>query len=123
RAVPLIQERLVTLDEALGKLQFLFTPDDELAIAEDSRAGVEGDAQAVLVAAVEALEGLEAFDHESLQQLLRARLVDGLGLKPKFAFAPVRVAITGSRVSPPLFESMELLGRESCLVRLRAALA
>ena len=56
---------------------------------------------------------------------LRDALVSGLGLKPRLAFGPVRVAITGSRVSPPLFESMEILGRESCLARiasLRSAL-
>ena len=54
---------------------------------------------------------------------LRASLVDGLGLKPKNAFGPVRVAITGRRVSPPLFESMELLGRDRTLARLAPALA
>jgi glutamyl-tRNA synthetase len=53
---------------------------------------------------------------------LKDALVDGLGLKPRKAFAPVRVAITGRTVSPPLYESMELLGRERSLGRLRAAL-
>jgi glutamyl-tRNA synthetase len=53
-----------------------------------------------------------------LQTVLRAAVVDGLGLKPRVAFAPLRVAITGRRVSPPLFESMEILGRESCLTRI-----
>ena len=59
-------------------------------------------------------------DVPALVAALRAVLVDGLGLKPRFAFGPVRVGITGSRVSPPLFESIELLGRESSLTRLRA---
>jgi glutamyl-tRNA synthetase len=49
--------------------------------------------------------------------------VDDLGLKPRLAFGPVRAAITGSRISPPLFESIELLGRESALARIAAALA
>jgi glutamyl-tRNA synthetase len=52
---------------------------------------------------------------------LRSSLVEGLGLKPKLAFGPVRVAATGRRVSPPLFESLELLGRDRTLRRLRAA--
>ena len=59
----------------------------------------------------------------AIEAALRAALVDGLGLKPKLAFGPVRVAVTGRRVSPPLFESLELLGRERSLARLRAALA
>ena len=61
---------------------------------------------------------IEAVDADWPERLLREALVDGLGLKPKFAFGPVRLAITGSNVSPPLFESMELLGRESSLARL-----
>ena len=56
-----------------------------------------------------------------IEAALRAALVEGLGLKPKLAFGPVRVAVTGRRVSPPLFESMELLGRERTLGRLRCA--
>jgi glutamyl-tRNA synthetase len=54
---------------------------------------------------------------------LRTALVDNLALKPRLAFGPVRAAITGSRISPPLFESIELLGRESTLARIAAALA
>ena len=74
----------------------------------------------MLDASLAALEALEPFAADEIQAALRAALVDGLGLKPRFAFGPVRVGITGSRVSPPLFESMELLGRESSLTRLRA---
>ena len=57
-----------------------------------------------------------------IEERLRAALIDGLGLKPRVAFGPVRIAVTGSRVSPPLFESMELLGRDRSLARLRDAL-
>ena len=60
------------------------------------------------------------FDAGSIQAALRARLVDGLGIKPKFAFGPLRVALTGGKVSPPLFESMEILGRDATLARLRS---
>jgi glutamyl-tRNA synthetase len=58
---------------------------------------------------------------EAIEAALRATLVDDMGLKPRHAFGPVRVAVTGRRVSPPLFESMELLGRERSLRRLDAA--
>ncbi|WP_063628094.1 glutamate--tRNA ligase [Actinospica robiniae] len=60
---------------------------------------------------------------QAIDDALRAALIEGLGLKPKNAFTPIRVAITGRRVSPPLFESIELLGRDRALARLRAATA
>ncbi|NLE18095.1 MAG: glutamate--tRNA ligase, partial [Propioniciclava sp.] len=77
-------------------------------------------AAAIVDASLAVLEGLPTWDDESIQAALRARLVDDLGIKPKFAFGPVRVGVTGSRVSPPLFESMAILGRESSLARLKA---
>ncbi len=120
RATPLIQERLGVLSEALTKLEFLFTADADLVVADDARAQLGENAGEVLDASLAALEALEPFAADEIQAALRAALVDGLGLKPRFAFGPVRVGITGSRVSPPLFESMELLGRESSLARLRA---
>ena len=119
-AAPLIQERLTLLSEALPKLQFLFTPDADLAFDEASVDALGDDAAHVLDAALAVLEVLPTWDDASLQAGLRARLVDDLGIKPKFAFAPVRVGVTGSRVSPPLFESMAILGRASSLARLRA---
>ncbi|MFT3834437.1 MAG: glutamate--tRNA ligase [Micropruina sp.] len=120
RATPLIQERLGVLSEALPKLAFLFTADADLVVADDARAQLGANAAEVLDASIAALEALEPFAADEIQAALRAALVDGLGLKPRFAFGPVRVGITGSRVSPPLFESMELLSRESSLTRLRA---
>jgi glutamyl-tRNA synthetase len=66
---------------------------------------------------------LADWTHEAIEQALRTALVDGLGLKPRNAFGPVRVAVTGSTVSPPLFESMELLGRDRSLSRLHRALS
>ncbi len=120
RATPLIQERLSVLSEALPKLQFLFTADADLVVADDARTQLGENADEVLDASIAALETVEPFAADEIQAALRAALVDGLGLKPRFAFGPVRVGITGSRVSPPLFESMELLGRESSLTRLRA---
>ena len=119
-ATPLIQERLVLLSEALDKVQFLFTPDAELELDEASVNALPENAAAIVDASLAVLEGLPTWDDESIQAALRARLVDDLGIKPKFAFGPVRVGVTGSRVSPPLFESMAILGRESSLARLKA---
>jgi glutamyl-tRNA synthetase len=118
RAVPLVQERLVLLSEAVPKLAYLFTPDAELVVDPDALAKAGSDASAVVEAATSALSGLGEWNHEAIQAALREALVEGMGLKPKFAFGPVRLAITGSNVSPPLFESMELLGRDSSLDRL-----
>ena len=76
-------------------------------------------ARRMLDSAIEVAETVP-FDAASIQAGLRERIVDDLGIKPKFAFAPIRVAISGRTVSPPLFESMEILGRDESLVRLRA---
>lgn len=76
----------------------------------------------VLRATVDAIAELPSWTTPALQEALNAALVDGLELKPRKAFGPVRVAVTGSQVSPPLFESMEILGRDKVLARLTAAL-
>lgn len=118
KAVPLVQERLVLLSEAVPKLAYLFAADAELVIDPEALAKAGPDAAQVVDAATAALAGPGEWETEAIQAALREALVDGLGLKPKFAFGPVRLAVTGSNVSPPLFESMELLGRESSLARL-----
>ena len=118
-AAPLVQERLVTLSEAKDKLAFLFASDDAIEADEAAVAKLPDNAAQVLDASIEVLEDLEPFDAEHIQAALRARLVEELGIKPRFAFSPARVALTGTNVSPPLFESMELLGREATLARLR----
>ena len=74
----------------------------------------------MLDAAGTALTGLADWTHAAIEDALRGALVDGLGLKPKTAFTPVRVAVTGRRVSPPLFESIELLGRDLSVARVAA---
>lgn len=117
-AVPLIQERLVLLSEAVPKLGYLFTADADLVIDPDALAKASPDARTVVKTAQQALGELDDWSHDEIHTALRTALVDGLGVKPKFAFGPVRLAITGSLVSPPLFESMELLGKASCLARL-----
>ena len=121
-AMPLVQERMVTLSEALPKLGFLFTADADLLVDADAVAKAGESFPQVVRAARDALAPLVDWNHETIEAALRTALVDGLGLKPRLAFGPVRLAITGSTVSPPLFESMALLGRDSCLARLDAVL-
>jgi glutamyl-tRNA synthetase len=117
---PLIQTRVTLLGEAVGMLGFLFTADDALVVEEDARGALKESAAEVLDAATAALSALPAdgFTTQATQDALQAALVDRLGLKPRFAFTPLRVAVSGRRVSPPLFESLEILGRESTLARL-----
>ncbi|MGA9714273.1 MAG: glutamate--tRNA ligase, partial [Aeromicrobium sp.] len=78
----------------------------------------------VVRAAREALDvaNLTEWSTVAIESALRSSLVDGLGLKPRLAFGPVRVAVTGSRISPPLFESLELLGHARTMARLDAVL-
>ncbi|MCU1404301.1 MAG: glutamate--tRNA ligase [Glaciihabitans sp.] len=115
-ATPLVQERMQLLGEAPGLLGFLFVSDD--ALKYDDEAIPKPDALPVLEASITALEHLDDFTHTSIEAALRVALIEELGLKPRIAFGPLRAAISGRRISPPLFESMELLGRESTLARL-----
>lgn len=122
-ATPLVSERMETLDQAPGMLGFLFTDADTFSMnPADVAAAVTG-AGEVLDAAVAALANLPEWTTSAIEVALRGALIDGLGLKPRKAFGAVRVAITGRRVSPPLFESMELLGRDVSMSRLTAARA
>ncbi|MBQ1443905.1 MAG: glutamate--tRNA ligase [Renibacterium sp.] len=118
-AAPLIQERIQLLGEAPEMLRFLFVADDDVAPAEDALKGLPENLAEVLDAAIDAVEPLASWTAESIQEALRAALIDGLGLKPRLAFGPVRTAISGRRISPPLFESMVILGKDSSLARLR----
>ena len=119
---PMVQERISVLSEAAGMLRFLFTAEDSFAPEPESAAKALGsDARPVLDASVSALSALPEWTTPNIERALKEALVDGLGLKPRKAFAPVRVAVTGRTVSPPLYESMELLGRERTLGRLHRA--
>jgi glutamyl-tRNA synthetase len=119
-AVPLVQERMETLGQSVPMLSFLLTDRPE----RDPEAWAAlADARPALTAALHALDALDEWRAPDIETALRAALVEGLGLKPKVAFGPVRVAVTGRRVSPPLFESLEILGRERTLSRLHDALA
>jgi len=127
----LIQTRMALLTEAPALVRPFFVADDQLVIDEDARAQLGGDAPAVLDAALKVLGDID--DHGTgvlgtgspwnaagIEAALRAAIVDGLGIKPRLAFGPLRTAVSGARISPPLFESMEILGKTSTLNRLRS---
>jgi glutamyl-tRNA synthetase len=113
RAAPLVQEKIVKLSDFPEFAGFFFGD------VEPDSADLDGGAP-MLAAADEALASLEPFEAAQIETALRTA-ADVLGLKPRQAFQPIRVAVTGSKVSPGLFESIELLGREKTLSRLRAA--
>ena len=119
-ATPLVQERMQVLAEAPDLLGFLLVPDEYLVITEDARKALSADAGTTLTAAEDALLGVREWVTVEIEAALRVALVDGLGLKPRLAFTPLRVAVTGRRISPPLFESMELLGQASTVARIAA---
>jgi glutamyl-tRNA synthetase len=119
-AAALVQTRIVVLGDAWDLLKFL--NDDEYAIDPKAAAkelGPEG--APVLDAALAALDGVTDWTAAQIEAALKVALIEGLALKPRKAFGPIRVAATGTTVSPPLFESLELLGRDRSLHRLRAA--
>ncbi|MFC0673344.1 glutamate--tRNA ligase [Brachybacterium hainanense] len=121
-ATPLVQTRMNLLGEAPDLLGFLFTADADLVVQDDALKKLGEDPVAVLdraIAEVEAL-GEGSFTAAALEDALRTAIVEDMGIKPRLAFGPLRSAISGRRISPPLFESMELLGRGSSLVRLRS---
>jgi glutamyl-tRNA synthetase len=122
-AMPLVAERINKLTEAVDMLGFLFVDEASFAVDEaDAEKLLNDDGRAVVARALPALEALSEWSTAAIQEALQTELVDGMGLKPRNAFGPVRVAVTGRRISPPLFESMELLGRERSLGRLQSAL-
>jgi glutamyl-tRNA synthetase len=111
RTVPIVQEKLERLDKYLDYAGFLFRevePDSKLLN------------RPVLIEAERVLGKVEPFRTEAIEQALRA-LPEALGMKPRQVFQTIRAALTGTTVSPSLFESIELLGREKTLERLRAA--
>jgi len=119
-AALLVQTRIVVLGDAWELLKFL--DDSSYAIEEKAAAKELGpDAIPVLDVAIAALEKVGAWSVESIETALKTALIEEAGLKPRKAFGPIRVAVTGSTISPPLFESLELLGRERSLARLRGA--
>jgi glutamyl-tRNA synthetase len=107
KVAPLVQEKIATLGEFPAFAGFFFAP-------VEVEAEVDGE---VVPAAAETLAGVEPFEAAPIEAALRD-LAARLELKPREAFQPIRLAVTGSKVSPGLFESLEVLGKEEALVRL-----
>lgn len=123
-AIELIQERIETLSQGVEMLRFLFVPDDNFQIDEIDKAAVlDASGMVALAAGQEALGSVATWNRVEIEAALRAKLIDEMGLKPKSAFGPVRVAVTGRRVSPPLFESLELLGQARSMARIASVLS
>ena len=121
-ALPIIQERITKLSEIPGMLNFLFVKD--FVVESESIAKVNDTAsKAVLMRALADLAALNEWTHSAIESVLRSSLIEEMGLKPRVAFGSIRIAVTGSTISPPLFESMELLGKSACLERISSALA
>ena len=127
-----IQTRINLLTEASALVRPFYVADDALEISEDARKGLKESAGEVLDAAIAALEPLtlpegvlaenrtgNQWHTAEIERVLREAIVDGMGIKPRLAFGPLRTAVSGQKVSPPLFESMEILGKDSTLTRLR----
>jgi glutamyl-tRNA synthetase len=122
KIVPLIRERLTTLDDCLAFGSFFFldqvhpTPEDLIAKGLDAKQSA-----AIAKKSYEILSGLSSIDHATAEPPLRA-YVEESGLNANQVFGILRVATTGQKVSPPLFESMEIIGREKCLQRIKQAI-
>jgi glutamyl-tRNA synthetase len=116
-AAPLVKERMRTLAEGVELVRFLFSD-----VSPDAKAMkmLGPDKAELLGKAADALEALDPWTHEEIERVLRA-LQGETGLSPKQAFQPIRAAVTGTLVSPPLFESIALLGRDRVVARLRSA--
>ena len=122
RALPIIQERIIMFSEVPAMLNFLFV--QELTIESESLPKIkDADAKVILKRSLKELAPISDWTHTTIEAALRTSLIDEMGLKPRVAFGAVRIATTGGAVSPPLFESMELLGKEASLARISAALA
>ena len=122
KALPIIQERIVKLGEIPAMLKFLFVKD--LVIETESKEKIKDElSKDVLKRALDVLELLNSWNHDAIESALRAALIEEMGLKPRIAFGAVRIAVTGSHISPPLFESMELLGKEPSISRINRAIS
>ncbi len=125
RIIPLVQERIKLLTEIVDMADFFFLP-DQLEYATETLLGKKfspepGKAAEALDLTLNRVEKLEPWEHKALEAAIRP-LADNLSLKAGDLFGLIRVAVTGKTVTPPLFETMAVLGRERTLARLRSAL-
>ena len=121
QAAPLIQERITVLSEGVPMLGFLFCQAKDIVVQDDAKDGLPADSKQIIEAAIEVLEAIDDQDFvtATIQAGLNQKLIEQLGQKPRNAFGPLRTGISGRRISPPLFESMEILGKAETLDRLR----
>jgi glutamyl-tRNA synthetase len=124
-AAPLVQSRVRLLGEVSGMVGALLSTEGYIEPDDDARKTLKDSAAAVLDIAIAALEGVGEGDWKTdqLHELLNVKLIEEGGYKPRLAFGPVRVAVSGRRVSPPLFESMEILGKDLTIARLKGLAA
>jgi len=122
KVTPLIRERLVTLEDCLTFAKFFFeehvepNPEDLIAKGLDAKQSVE-----IARKTYEILSSLPDLSHQTAEPPMRA-YVESSGLNINQVFGLLRVAVTGQKVSPPLFESMEIIGRAKCLERVQRAI-
>ena len=121
-ALPIIQERIVKLAEIPAMLSFLFAKDFKVSPEELNKISDEA-SQNILKVALSKVGSLTSWDHTSIEAVLRLALIDEMGLKPRVAFSALRIAVTGSHISPPLFESLQLLGKERSIERIKAVIS
>ena len=120
-ALPIIQERIATLAEVSAMLKFLFV--SKFEVDPESLPKIKDElSQEALRRSKIVLDELADWEREAIHVALKALLIEEMGLKPRIAFGALRIAVTGSHISPPLFESMELLGRERSLERIAASI-
>jgi len=120
KATPLVQERLEKLSQAQGMLSFLLVEEKDFKVNhEDAESSLTHENMQVLEESIKIIESIDEFKTEKLHDEFNKVIVQQMGLKPRVAFTAIRVAVTGRKVSPPLFESMELLGKEKVLSRIR----
>ncbi|WKD59405.1 glutamate--tRNA ligase [Corynebacterium caspium] len=123
-AADLVQTRIKMLGDAYDLLKFLVTPDEALELdPRSARRNLKEDALQPLQIAIERLKAVQDWTTAEIEKTLQQALITELELKPRKAYGALRVAISGAAISPPLFESMELLGKESTLARLEKALS
>ena len=120
-AAPLVQPRVRLLGEVAGMVGSLLSTEGYLEPADDAKKQLKDSAGEVLDKAIAALEAVDEADWktDNLHETLNKALVEEGGYKPRLAFGPVRVAMSGRRVSPPLFESMEIVGKPITVARLK----
>ena len=122
-ATPLVQERLETLSQVPGMLSFFFVSESEFVVDnEDAKNTLTQDLLPALEKSVKLLKDIPEFKTQSLHYELNKLLVTEMGLKPRVIFTALRVAVTGRKVSPPLFESMEIMGRDKVISRIEKCL-